>query len=166
MTRTRKKALVLGIGNILLRDEGLGVKAIDFFEQTYDLPEGVSCVDGGTAGIKLLSLLKEFTHIIIIDAVASRKEKPGAIIRFGGKDLELVPPLKTTAHQLGVKDLLTLLKFEGHTPVVRIIGVVPEDISAGMELSQLIKKKLPGIAEAISEELEGFGFKAEKKKNA
>ncbi|MBI5643420.1 MAG: HyaD/HybD family hydrogenase maturation endopeptidase [Deltaproteobacteria bacterium] len=159
----KRKALILGIGNILLKDEGVGVRAMELFKETYEPTEAVSCVDGGTSGIGLLSLIKDFTHIIIFDAVSS-DSPPGTIHRFSGKDLEKGPPLKTTAHQLGVKDLLLLSAFEGHRPEVSIIGIVPGNISAGLALTPLIKGKLPEAIEAAAEELTRFGFKVKKRK--
>lgn len=163
--KDKKKALVLGIGNILLKDEGLGVRAIEFFEKMYSFDQEVSCMDGGTAGLALLSYIKDFSHIIIIDAVAANGH-PGSILKFKGDEVLKGPPLKTSAHQLGVTDLLTLLKFEGYSPEVAIIGVIPEDYSAGLELSLSISKVLPEIAEAISYELSAFGFKAKRKNHA
>ncbi|MDO8426644.1 MAG: HyaD/HybD family hydrogenase maturation endopeptidase [Deltaproteobacteria bacterium] len=163
MAERDKKALVIGIGNILLRDEGLGVRAVEFFKENYTLPRGVECVDGGTAGLSLSSFFREYKRIIIVDAVSSGGP-PGAIVRLGKDGLQKGPPLKTTAHQLGIKELLAIAEFEGYRSQVRLIGAVPLDISPGLELTPLIKSKLPDLASAIEEELKGFGIMARKKK--
>jgi len=65
--RKRKKALVLGIGNVLLKDEGLGVRAIEYFAERYSFGKEVTCLDGGTSGLGLLSYIKDFSHLIIVD---------------------------------------------------------------------------------------------------
>lgn len=161
--KTGKKALVLGIGNILLSDEGLGVRAVELFQEQYSFKRDVSCIDGGTAGLGLLSYIRDFTHIIIIDAL-SAKGAPGAVIRIPGSDIPAWPALKSTsAHQLGVRELLTLARFEGLNPEVTIIGIIPKDISAGLELTPEVKGSLPEAVRLITEELAAFGFKVRKK---
>lgn len=157
-----KKALVLGVGNILMGDEGLGVRAVGYFESSYCLPPEVKCLDGGTAGVNLLSVLKDYTHLIVIDAIASQ-DPPGTIRRFGPQELDKLPPTRSSAHFLGVKDLLALAEFEGYGLRPVVIGVVPKDLSPGLGLSELIKNELPHIAVAIADELDGFGFKVERR---
>ncbi|MBI5492060.1 MAG: HyaD/HybD family hydrogenase maturation endopeptidase [Deltaproteobacteria bacterium] len=163
MAEKNKKALVIGIGNILLRDEGLGVRAVEFFKEHYILPGGVDCVDGGTAGLSLSTFFRDYRRVIIVDAVSSGGP-PGSILKFGKDDLAKAPPLRTTAHQLGIKELLAIAEFEGYSPDIRIIGVVPSEISVGFELTPLIKGRLPEIARAMEEELATFGIRARKKK--
>lgn len=162
--KTKKRALVLGVGNILLRDDGLGVRTAEFFERSYSSGSDVSCLDGGTAGAGLLPLFGEFSHIIIIDALSS-DSPPGTIRAFSGEDLiKKGARLKTTAHSIGVKDLLALAAFEGSCPEVSIIGIVPSDISPGLELSDEVMDALPEAARTISRELKRFGFKTAKRK--
>jgi len=154
--KNNKRFLILGVGNILLRDEGLGVRAAEYIKERYFIPEDVSIVDGGTGGLNLLSLIREFDYIIILDAVASRSS-PGAIYRIPGKDLPKSPPLMTTAHQLGVQDMLAIADLEGCNPDVVIIGMEPKDISLGLELSNVVREMLPHIADMVAKELKGFG---------
>lgn len=162
--KTKKRALVLGVGNILLRDDGLGVRTAEFFERSYSFGSDVSCLDGGTAGAGLLTLFSEFSHIIIIDALSS-DSPPGAIYTFSGEDLKKKGPrLKASAHSIGVKDLLDLAAFEGSRPAVSIIGIVPSEISPGLELSDEVMEALPEAARTISKELKRFGFKTAKRK--
>ncbi|MBI5587037.1 MAG: HyaD/HybD family hydrogenase maturation endopeptidase [Deltaproteobacteria bacterium] len=151
-----KRYLVLGVGNILLKDEGLGVRAIEYIRERYSVPESVSVVDGGTGGLNLLSLIRDFDHIIIVDAVAPRTT-PGALYRIPGKMLPKSPPLMTTAHQLGVSDMLAIADLEGYDPDVVVIGMEPKEISVSLELSSVIREKLPEVAEMVAKELEGFG---------
>ncbi len=162
--RKRKKALVLGIGNVLLRDEGFGVRATEYFEGHFSFGPDVVCLDGGTSGLGLLSYIEDYTHIIVVDAVAANGS-PGKIFRIPGEEVQKWPSLKSsTAHQIGLRDLLAIARFQGLNPELMIIGVIPKDISAGLELTPVIKKAVPLAAEAIAEELKRFGFKVEVKK--
>jgi hydrogenase maturation protease len=161
--KKRKKALVLGIGNLLLKDEGLGVRAAESFKRGYSFGAEVVCLDGGTSGLGLLSYIRDYTHLIIVDAVAA-KGAPGTILRIPGEKLQSLPYLKpSTAHQIGVRDLLAIARFQGLSPELVVIGIIPKDISAGLELTPEAHKALPLATEAIREELEKFGFKAAKK---
>ena len=162
--RKRKKALVLGIGNLLLRDEGLGVRTTEYFEGHFSFGPDVVCLDGGTSGLGLLSYIEDYSHIIIVDAVAAL-EAPGKIFRIPGEEVRKWPALKSsTAHQIGLRDLLAIARFQGLNPELMIIGVIPKDISPGLELTPAIKRAVPLAAEAIGEELKKFGFKVEGKK--
>lgn len=161
--KMRKKALVLGVGNILLKDEGLGVRAAMYFERNFSFGPEVACLDGGTSGLGLLSYIREYSHLIIVDAVSASGE-PGSVIRIPGDKIQGFPSLKSSsAHQIGVKDLLAIARFEGLSPDVVVIGIVPRDISAGLELTPEAQEALPRAAEAIREELEKSGFRVRKK---
>lgn len=162
--KKRKKALVLGIGNLLLRDEGLGVRAVEFFKREYGFGPEVACLDGGTSGLGLLTYIRDYTHIIIVDAVRA-EGAPGTVISIPGEKLDSLPSLKSSsAHQIGVKDLLAIARFQGLNPELSVIGIIPRDISTGMELTPEAEKAVPLAAEAIRKELEKFGFKAEERR--
>lgn len=162
--KQRKKALVLGIGNLLLKDEGLGVRAIELFKSDYSFGPEVTCLDGGTSGMGLLTYIQDYTHIIIVDAVRA-EGAPGTVLTIPGEKLQSLPTLKTSsAHQIGVKDLLAIAEFQGLKPELAVIGIIPKDISAGLELTPEAQKALPRAAEAIRQELEKFGFKAEERR--
>lgn len=161
--KRRNKALVLGIGNLLLKDEGAGVRTITLFESGYSFGPDIVCLDGGTSGLSLLSHMKDYTHIVIVDALSSQGP-PGTLVRVPGEKLQSFPALShTSAHQIGLKDLLAIARFEGLAPEVCVIGIIPKDMSAGMELTPEVECALPLAAEAIREELERFGFKAARK---
>jgi hydrogenase maturation protease len=148
------KVLVLGVGNILLKDEGLGVRAVEYMLERYSPHAGVSFVDGGTAGLSLLSLIKEFDRIIIIDAVKP-VSSPGKIYRIAAIDLPESHHLFNSAHGIGVREVLAAAKFEGAEPDAVIIGVEPDDISMGLDLSLAVEKTLPAVASMVVKELEG-----------
>lgn len=155
--RKSGRTLVLGVGNILLRDEGLGVRTIEYIRDKYVIPEDVSVVDGGTAGLGLLSLIKDFDNIIIVDAVVPRTS-PGALYRIPGEKLKGSPPLMATAHQLGVRDMLAIAELEGLSAEVVVIGMEPMDVTTGLELSGVVSRKLPEAAAMVIEELKVLGI--------
>lgn len=155
---TNSGALILGVGNILLKDEGLGVRAVEWINSKVKLPDGVLAVDGGTSGLKLLPLFKEYDRIVIIDAVASTSG-PGTVCRIPAEKLKTAPPLMATAHEIDIGNILALAALEGYNPEVVIIGMEPADINPGLELSAVVEKKIPEVVELVMAELDRFGFK-------
>ena len=162
MAKAKKRYLVLGVGNILLKDEGLGVRAVEYMRERYSVPESVELLDGGTGGLNLLTLMRDFDHVIIIDAVAP-KTAPGALYRIPGKMLPKSPPLMTTAHQLGVQDMLAIAALEGYDPEVVVIGMEPKEVSVGLDLSSVVREKLPEVAGMVAKELKGLGIEIREK---
>lgn len=159
----RKKALVLGIGNVLLKDEGAGVRAIEYFSERYGFGPDVTCLDGGTSGLGLLSHIKDYSHIIVVDAVAA-SGPPGKVIRIPWEEGARRPELKSTsAHRIGLRDLIEIAKFQGLRPELVIIGIIPKDMNPGLDLTPEAARSVPLAAEAVKEELSRFGFRAEKK---
>ncbi len=153
---SEKRALVLGVGNILLGDEGLGVRVTEYIKDRFSLPPEVSVMDGGTGALSLLGLLRDYDPVIIVDAIAS-SSSPGTLYRIPGSELPKSPPLMSTAHQLGVIDLLSMASLDGYDPDVVVIGMEPLDISPGLELSPLVNLRLPLVAGMVREELKRFG---------
>ena len=159
-----KKVLVLGIGNVLMTDEGLGVRALEAVRDGYRLPPGVRCVDGGTMGLALLDLIKEFPSVIVIDAVKSGSE-PGTILTIRGKDIPASAGIRPSAHGLGVKEMMALAEFEGFQPDISVIGMEPKDVSPGLGLTPLVKKRLSALVEAVIKELRRVGVTLEENKS-
>ena len=117
-----QKIVILGIGNILLSDEGIGVHvANELFKRV--LPENVSVVEGGTDGFRLLNVITEADRLIVIDAVRGEGE-PGSIYRFDIDDVKRCPSgFKTSVHQIGILEVIDLSGLIGQTPHTTIIGV-------------------------------------------
>lgn len=163
-----KKVLILGVGNVLLSDEGVGVRAVEALRRRYRMPLNVKCVDGGTMGLGLLPCLDGCTDVIIVDAVIPRGS-PGKIHRFTWDEAsrEGAPALKSTVHQIGVSELLMIAGFEGMRPRVRVVGIEPHDLSPGLGLSPLIAKRLPFVLQALKSEIRKTGASlAERKSRA
>ena len=153
------KVMVLGVGNILLKDEGVGPKTIDRLRAEYSFPENVELVDGGTAGLDLLPVVEGFDLIIIVDTVKAGAE-PGAIFRFTPDDIEVKVPYKTSLHQIGMVEVFAIAEALGKKMKGIIIGIQPEDMSAwGLDLTPTIEAKIPELMGLVLKELDALGIK-------
>jgi hydrogenase maturation protease len=151
---TDKKILILGIGNLILRDEGVGVHAVRELEGRK-LPSHVEVIDGGTSLMELLPIIQEAERIIVIDALRGGGE-PGTIYRITPDDLMAETERPLSLHQVGLLEVLGMARQLGGDPQVVIIGVEPHEISWGMELTPEVEAKLPKVVEAVLEELQGL----------
>lgn len=148
-----RKVLILGVGNLLLSDEGVGVHVANEIMK-MELPPDVSVVEGGTDGFRLMNVIMGFDRLIIIDAVRGGAE-PGSIYRFDLEDMSEGSDLyKTSVHQVGILEVIRLSRLvAGKTPQTTIIGVEPKSLEMGMELSPEIQSKMPRIIGLVLEEL-------------
>ena len=151
------RIVVLGVGNILLTDEGVGVRAIEKLQLDFDLPPEVLVIDGGTSGMEMLEDLSNADHIIIIDAVRSGNA-PASIIRLIGEQVPVFFKTKLSPHQIGLSDVLATLELTGEQPGgVTVIGVEPVSPETGMVLSPQVKALLPEVVNLVVEELRQLG---------
>lgn len=151
-------ALVLGVGNILLADEGVGVRVVEAFQQRYAIPAGVDVLDGGTAGMDLLDALSSRSHIVIVDAVRTGAE-PGTIVRLAGAEVPALFSNRISPHQLGISDVLAILRLIDQEPRhLALIGIVPADLDLGLTLSDAIAAKVDEMVELVADELRSHGF--------
>jgi len=141
---------VIGVGNILLKDDGIGVRIAEYIKEKRLLPPEIDIVDGGTGGIQLISIIKDEDCLIIIDAVKGGG-RPGSIYRFTIDDIPLNIAQKTSLHELGLQEVFALLDLsEGKRPeTVIIIGIEPGEINYGMELSPELKAVVPKVARMV-----------------
>lgn len=144
-----KRTLVLGVGNILQSDDGLGVYIVNrLVESGIDLPDHVEVVDGGTAGFDLLPLMKGKDKIIVVDALRTG-DPPGSLYRFtpdqiasAGHGLSL--------HDVGIGQIIKTLKLLGENPEIQIIGIVPDDIDTlDIAISPAVRETVPRAIELI-----------------
>ncbi len=156
------RIVILGVGNILLSDEGVGVRTIERFQREYRVPPQVEVIDGGTAGMELLEDLAHATHLIIVDAVRSRKA-PGTIVRIAGDDVPVFFKTKLSPHQIGLSDVLATLAFMGEAPgTVTVIGVEPVSLGTSMTLSPEVEAMLPRVVDQLVAELRMIGISVER----
>jgi hydrogenase maturation protease len=152
------RIVVLGVGNILLSDEGIGVRAIEKLQLDYDLPPEVVVIDGGTTGMEMLDDLSKSDHIIIIDAVRSGKA-PASIVRLTGEQVPVFFKTKLSPHQIGLSDVLATLAFIDEQPGgVTVIGVEPVSLETGMALSPQVEARLPELMDLVVTELRELGI--------
>lgn len=144
--------LILGVGNILLSDEGIGVRVIEELSK-MKLPDNVELLDGGTASDVYISFLAGREKVIIVDSVKGEGE-PLSIYRFDYKDVAYEPSFPTSLHQVGIIDTLQMADFMNAMPKEAIIiGVEPYSLEAGTSLSAEMSGKMPKILEVVLKEL-------------
>lgn len=154
------RIIVLGVGNILLRDEGVGVRVIERLKETYSFPDNVELMDGATAGLDLLPFMEGASSVIIVDTVKTT-EPPGSIFRFTPDDIDNKVPYKTSLHQIGMVEVFTIAEALGKKMEAVIIGIQPENMEDwGLELTPTIEAKIPELMEIVLKELESLGITA------
>jgi hydrogenase maturation protease len=154
------KIAVVGVGNILLKDEGVGVRVVQQLENKHSFPSSIALIDGGTAGPHLLDIFNDFDDIIIIDAVKGGGE-PGSIYKFRSDQISIDPPTSLSIHEMGVLEVINQARLMGKEPRVTFIGIEPQDSSPwGMELSPLIAEKIPEVIALVLNELSQRDMKA------
>ena len=149
--------LVLGIGNVLLTDEGVGVRTLKELERRFSFPANVELLDGGTAGIELLRHIRNRDCLIIIDAMKSG-QVPGTIVRVAGEDVPAAFRTRISPHQLGLSDLLAAAMLTDELPKNLVLfGVEPESIDIGLDLTETVEANLGKLIEAVADELRAAG---------
>lgn len=153
-----KKTGILGIGNLLLSDEGFGIHTLHFLEAGYQFPETVLLNDAGTAGIYMAPFLEECDPILVIDVIAL-EAPPGSVHRFSSKEIaQGVIARKMSPHQLGLLEMLEICRLRGREPqTVEFFCVVPADLQTSMELSESVAVRVPEVAELVVEYLRKSG---------
>jgi hydrogenase maturation protease len=151
------RVVVLGLGNILLRDEGVGVRVVEALAERYVLPPEVEVVDGGTAGMELLNVIAGCDHLLICDAV-KEDAPPGTVIKLVDAEIPTFFQTRYSPHQLGLADVLATLTLTDEAPgSVTLIGVVPLDMELGIELSPEVGAVVGRVVEAVAAVLRGLG---------
>ncbi|HEX9075633.1 MAG TPA: HyaD/HybD family hydrogenase maturation endopeptidase [Anaerolineae bacterium] len=157
------KTLVLGLGNILLQDEGAGVRVVERLQAEYVFPNDVTVLDGGTLGLDLLHVLEESDRAVVVDAVRSDKE-PGALVRLRNAEIPAFLGPKVSPHQVGLQDLLGLAQLRGHLPgEVILLGVQAGRLEPGLDLSPAVAAQVEPLAAHVIEELVRWGIAVSKR---
>jgi hydrogenase maturation protease len=143
---------VLGIGNLLLQDEGVGIHLVQRLADKVDSPN-INLIDGGTTPDILSLVDNDIDKLIIVDA-AVVGDKPGTIYRFDIADLDSGTPAPVSLHELGLVDSLKLMNLFGKRPkMVTVIGIEPKVIDYGLELSPELEEKMPRLVELVLDEI-------------
>lgn len=158
MCGLNENILVLGIGNTVMADDGVGVKIIHILQSDYSFPPNVELLDGGTLGLDLLPKLESLDRLILVDAVEIGKE-PGTWARLDGEELPIALETKLSPHQMGLKDLLAVSQLMGHTPKkMTLYGIQPKSIEMDTELTPEVALSVAPVLQAILDELTKIGI--------
>lgn len=156
------KALVLGIGNLLIGDEGVGCWTVEELSRRYTLPPDVECVDGGTAGFELLAMLDRKEHVILIDALRGDRA-PGTVVMVEGEHVPKAFLARTTPHQLGICDVLAAAQLTETMPRhLTLYGIEPKQLDVGIGLSPEVEAGMEKTIGAVVEQLRHFGYEVKR----
>ena len=151
MEETKIRTVVVGVGNLLLRDEGIGVH-IAHALQPIDILRNVKIIDGGTSP-DLPYYLKDTDKLVIVDAVKAGG-KPGTVYRFHPHDVNIESERMVSVHELGLEQSLKMMRLMGGEPrEIVIIGIEPKEIDWGTELSAELKQKIPEVINVVLNEI-------------
>lgn len=160
----RINILILGIGNILLNDEGAGVRAVELLQKRFHIPPEVEVLDGGTSGLDILPHLEGRTHLFIIDVLDKDGLAPGEAVKI---DISNQPGFfrqKISPHQLGLSEVLAVAFLQDMLPkTILLFGIKPKDLGTGLDLTPEVKTGLEKIITEIQQELAKAGLVLQKK---
>ena len=157
------RVVVLGIGNILLSDEGVGVRVIERLDQTYRLPPEVEIIDGGTCGMEMLEQLEDLDALIVVDCVRFG-QPPATPVLLRDDDVPVFFKTKLSPHQVSLSDVLASLEFTNRAPKrTVIIGMQPASRELGMELTPAVAARVDELLAMTVAELRAIGIEAEQR---
>jgi len=140
---------VLGVGNILMQDEGFGVRVVEQLQQHYSFPENVQVLDGGTLGMELLRFLVGTDRLILVDAVNGGLP-PGSLYQFNHDEVKAYFKEKVSMHELGIQDVLAVLELlEKPAKEIKILGVQPLTVDIGLELTPLVNAVVEEVVQKL-----------------
>ena len=162
---SKPKIAIVGLGNLLLGDEGFGIHVVRYLEKHYLFPEECELIDGGCLGLKLLDLLREKDIVFLIDVFLDPNEVAGRLYTFQWEEIEKFSPQRfVSAHQIGVQEALALARFQGLRPsLFKVFATIPLEISPGIRLSPPLRELLPKVSEQLLSELKQKGVSIQKK---
>ncbi len=146
------------MGNVLMQDEGIGVRAVEELENRYIIPEGVTVVDGGTTGMELFEPIRNCDKLIVADAV-NTGDAFGTVVRIANSEVPAFFQTRLSSHQLGLSDLLALVTLKDEMPEhIAIIGMVPHSLENRLGLTAPATAGLDTMVGMMVEELAGLGI--------
>lgn len=160
----KKKIGILGIGNLIVGDEGFGVHAVRYLEENYDFPDSVLIKDGGTAGIYMSPFLEECDPVLVIDVVDIEAE-PGSMHYYSNDDVKAGKiSTRMSPHQLGLLEILEICKLRDAAPeTLEFYCVVPKKLDTSTELSDVVAPRVKEISEIVLKRLAELGVEAKRR---
>jgi hydrogenase maturation protease len=158
MPDSGSRLLILGLGNLLCTDDGVGPAAAQAIAETRVVPDDVQVLDGGTLGLALLSYLEDAEQAILVDAIDT-DAPPGTLVRLEGDDVGPAVAARLSVHQVGVSDLIEAARWRGRIPpTLVLLGLVPESTELGITLSPRVQAGMPALLNAVVDEARALGF--------
>jgi hydrogenase maturation protease len=155
VTAPPQQVLILGVGNLLLKDDGFGVHLVNSLKDTV-FPENIKVLEAGTVSHQLIPLFHEVDFLIVVDVVEAG-DTPGSVFRFSPEDMKFASEQKVSLHQISLVDVLHMAEMTGRKPQTVIIGVQPKDVSSwSLELSDELKAVIPKVRDLILKELKNI----------
>ncbi len=166
MENKNKKIGILGIGNLIVGDEGFGVHTVRYLEDNYEFPDNVEIKDGGTAGIYMSPFLEECDPVLVIDVVDIDAE-PGSMHYYSSEDVKAGKiSTRMSPHQLGLLEILEICKLRDAAPeVLEFYCVVPKNLETSTELSKVVAPRVKEISDIILKRLAELGVTVRQKSN-
>ncbi len=157
---------VLGVGNILLSDEGFGVRVVQHLVKWYDFSPQIRIIDGGTLGWDLLNFLQGVEKLILVDAIDG-KAVPGTFFVLRDDEVKAYFKRKVSGHEAGIQEVLAWFEIKGK-PIknITVVGVQPLSLETGLELTPLIQNLVPKTVEEVIRELKKWGIEVKKREKA
>ncbi|WDP91942.1 MAG: HyaD/HybD family hydrogenase maturation endopeptidase [Desulfobacter sp.] len=148
---------VLGVGNILYKDDGVGIRVIQRLEEKYEFSDNVILVDGGVLGINLLGVIAQAGRLLVVDTVLNNG-RPGDLHRLEHHEIPDRILAKNSLHQVDMIEALTLCKALDHVPQTTVIGIEPKDLSTLDDcLTPEIEDRLGALTDAVLDEIQSLG---------
>ena len=153
MTEKKEKVTILGVGNILLRDEGFGVHFVRWFSGRYQPSDNIRIIDGGTLGYALIDIICSCDNLIVID-VLKAKDRPGSIYRFNTQEMQAHMPPPTTAHEVTFFDVLFKVELMDELPEIIFLCIVPQNYGEmNLKMTTAMQEKFPAMEKLLLAEL-------------
>lgn len=150
--------LVLGVGNMLLTDEGVGGRVAEEILRQFKIPAGVEVIDGGTMGMDLLPYIDDRTHLFIVDAIKT-KQTPGHAVRLPLDDPPAFFRTLISPHQLGMAEVLGVAKLTDNLPPnIVLFGMEPVSLETAIGLTPEVERNVPILVQMVRDELTSLGF--------
>lgn len=161
MSTIKRGTVVMGLGNPIMGDDGLGLAVLDHLRTAYAFPPEVELVDGGTWGMNLLPVIEDAAQFILIDAIDAGVP-PGTFVRLEHDRLPRYLATKISPHQVDLRDVLALAELRGTMPADTVaLGLQPASIEMRHSLSKIVRSAVPELVEQVVQELARRGHPVE-----
>ena len=155
--------IIIGIGNVLQKDDGLGVYAASFLHENYTFSENIEIINGGVEGIHLLNVLEENNHIVILDCL-QLNDAPASIYAIPAKEISGYGLNNGGAHEIGILQCMDMMELQGkEIPEAIVIGIVPAEVTFEFGLSPELTEAFEGYISVILQYLDKHSIRFKKK---